>query len=58
MKYGQKVEGQQPETKTRKKLDPRSYCRFLFVRIVEFKVLDKIKRVLRLLPLQRRCAEE
>ena len=31
----------------RKKIDPRAYCRFLFVRVVELKVLDKIKKVLR-----------
>ena len=46
-KYAKPVEGEQAEKKKRKKLDPRSYCRFLFVRIVEFKVLDKMKRVLR-----------
>ena len=30
-----------------KALDPRSYCRFLFVRVVELKVGDKLKRLLR-----------
>lgn len=30
----------------RKKIDPQDYCRFLFVRIVEMKVLDKGKKVL------------
>ena len=31
----------------RKKIDPRAYCRFLFVRVVELKVLDKVKKLLR-----------
>eukprot|EP00438_Fugacium_kawagutii_P025227 Skav230240 [mRNA] locus=scaffold1818:78429:87690:+ [translate_table: standard] len=42
---------QQPATGSqiprKKKLDPRDYCRFLFVRVVELKVLAKIKKVLR-----------
>ena len=46
-KYAQKSEGDQQSGHKMKKLDPRSYCRFLFVRIVEMKVGDKIKKVLR-----------
>ena len=46
-KYAQKSEGDQQSGQKVKKLDPRSYCRFLFVRIVEMKLSDKIKKVLR-----------
>ena len=40
-------DGQGPQLPRRKKLDPRDYCRFLFVCIVEMKVLDKVKKILR-----------